>query len=376
MEAPPRSNSNPGAPETSSAFWDRAQRILMVLLQLRTVIVLVILIFVFASISPVYLSANNLVLMTKHVAITALMAIGMTFVILTAGIDLSVGSIAGLTAMVSGGLIVEGLVLPMFGVAIFYQAWLVILIGLLVGIAVGYVNAVLINRVGITPFIATLGTLYIARGFAQLRSGGNTFPNLAGNPALGNTGFELFGGGRILNVPVPIWLMVFFSLVAIFVLTRTPFGRHVYAIGGNMRTAQLAGIPVKRVITAVYVISGFFAAMAGLIIASELQSGHPATGNTYELTVIAAVVLGGTSLFGGRGTIVGSILGAFVIGFLSDGLVIVGVSSFWQTVIKGAVILAAIAVNNLQAQLQQRRSLQAALKGGSKRPEALPSQNS
>jgi len=336
----------------------------MLVLRLRTIIVLALLIVVFASLSPVYLTSNNLILMTKHVAITALMAIGMTFVILTAGIDLSVGSIAGLTAMIAGGLIVQGLGLPMFGVAIFYQAWVVILIGLAVGVAVGFVNAFLITRLQITPFIATLGTLYIARGFAQLRSGGNTFPNLSGNPALGNTGFQFFGGGRVLDIPVPIWLMVVFTLIALFVLMKTPFGRHVYAIGGNARTAELAGIPVNRVITIVYMISGFFAAMAGLIIASELQSGHPAIGTSYELTVIAAVVLGGTSLFGGRGTIFGSILGAFVIGFLSDGLVILGVSSFWQTVIKGVVILAAIAVNNLQARLQQRRSLQVAVKGG------------
>ncbi len=342
---------------------------LMLLLRLRTIIVLLLLIAIFSYLSPVYLTKNNLIIMTKHVSINALMAIGMTFVILTAGIDLSVGSIVGLTAMLAGGLIVEGLVLPMFGVALFFQAWVVVLIGLGVGLAVGLINGLLITRVKITPFIATLGTLYMARGFAQLRSDGNTFPNLSGKPELGNTGFETLGGGRFLDVPVPIWIMIIFSLVALFVLKKTPFGRHVYAVGGNARTAELAGIPVNRVTTLVYMISGFCAAMAGLIIASELQSGHPATGTSYELNAIAAVVLGGTSLSGGRGTIFGSILGAFVIGFLSDGLVILGVSSFWQTVIKGAVIIVAIAVDNAQTQLQQRRTLHTAMKGG-KRHEA------
>ena len=346
------------------SFWHIFQSGLMLLLRLRTIIVLLLLIAIFSYLSPFYLTTTNLIIMTKHVSINALLAIGMTFVILTAGIDLSVGSIAGLTAMIAGGLIVEGLVLPMFGVALFFQAWMVVLLSLGVGLAIGFLNGLLITRVKIAPFIATLGTLYVARGLAQLRSGGNTFPNLSGRSELGNTGFETLGGGRLLDVPIPIWIMIIFSLVALFILKKTSFGRHVYAVGGNSHTAELAGIPVKRVTMIVYMISGFCAAMAGLIIASELQSGHPAIGTTYELNAIAAVVLGGTSLMGGRGTILGSILGAFVIGYLSDGLVILGVSSFWQTVIKGAVIIVAIAVDNAQTQLQQHRTLQVAAKGG------------
>jgi erythritol transport system permease protein len=273
--------------------------------------------------------------------------------------------------MIAGGLIVEGLTLRIFGVALFFKAGAVILIGLGVGLAVGLINGLLITRLDITPFIATLGTLYMARGFALLRSDGNTFPNLAGRPELGNTGFENLGGGRLLDVPIPIWIMIIFSLVAFFVLKKTPFGRHVYAVGGNAQTAELSGIPVKRVKVIVYMISGFCSAMAGLIVASELQSGHPATGTSFELNAIAAVVLGGTSLMGGRGAILGSILGAFVIGFLGDGLVILGVSSFWQTVIKGAVIIIAVAVDNAQQRLQRRRALQVAERGG-KRREAEP----
>jgi len=331
---------------------------LILIFRFRTLIVLLFLTVVFGYLSPVYLTTENLIIMSKHVAINAIIAIGMTFVILTGGIDLSVGSIVGLVAMISGGLIAEGLVLKFAGVAVFFQAFVVILLGLLLGALVGYFNGLLITKLNVTPFIATLGTLYMARGFAQIRSNGNTFPNLSGNPVLNNTGFEILGGGRLLGVPVPIWMMVVLFLIAIYIANKTPFGRHTYAIGGNDRAAQLSGIPVNRVKTLVYIISGFCAAMAGLIIASELQAAHPATGTSYELNAIAAVVLGGTSLSGGRGTIAGSILGAFVIGFLSDGLVILGVSSFWQTVIKGAVIVIAVVLDELQQRLQRRQALQ------------------
>lgn len=335
-----------------------SRRALILFFRFRTLIVLLLLTIIFGYLSPMYLTTANLIIMSKHVAINAIMAIGMTFVILTGGIDLSVGSIVGLVAMISGGLIAKGLVLKFLGVAVFFQAFVVIILGLLLGALIGLFNGLLITRLNVTPFIATLGTLYMARGFAQLRSNGNTFPNLSGNPLLNNTGFEILGGGRLLGVPIPIWIMVFLCLIAIYITNKTPFGRHVYAIGGNDRAAQLSGIPVNRVKTMVYIISGFCAAMAGLIIASELQAAHPATGNSYELNAIAAVVLGGTSLSGGRGTIIGSILGAFVIGFLSDGLVILGVSSFWQTVIKGAVIIVAVVLDELQQRLQKRQALQ------------------
>jgi erythritol transport system permease protein len=335
-----------------------SRQLLILFFRFRTLIVLLLLIIVFGYLSPVYLTQQNMIIMSKHVAINAIMAIGMTFVILTGGIDLSVGSIVGLTAMISGGMIVQGLVLKFLNVAIFYRAWVIILIGLALGALLGLFNGLLITRLNVTPFIATLGTLYMARGFAQLRSDGNTFPNLSGNPLLRNGGFEILGGGRFVGVPIPIWIMIVLSLIAIYVTKRTPFGRHTYAIGGNDRAAELSGIPVYRVKTLVYVISGVCAAMAGMVIASELQAAHPATGTSYELNAIAAVVLGGTSLSGGRGSITGSILGAFVIGFLSDGLVILGVSSFWQTVIKGAVIVIAVVLDEFQQRLQRRQSVQ------------------
>lgn len=318
------------------------------LFRLRALLALFALLVVFSLLSPAFLTSGNLVMLVKHVAINAILAIGMTFVILTGGIDLSVGSVAGLAGMVAGGLISEGLVIESFGVRIYFHVWLVIALALLAGMAVGALNGLLVARLRVAPFIATLGMLYVARGFALLRSGGATFANLTGRPELHNTGFPWLGSATFLYVPVVIWLMVALAVVAAVVAGRTPFGRRVYAVGGNERAALLSGVRVDRVKLAVYVISGFCAALAGIIIASQLVAAHPATGETFELNAIAAVVLGGTSLFGGRGSIGGTIIGALVIGVLADGLVLLGVSEFWQIVIKGIVIILAVVIDQFQ----------------------------
>lgn len=325
--------------------------------RLRALIVLFVLIVVFSGLSPSFLSPENLVIMSKHVAINAIIAIGVTFTILAGGIDLSVGSIAGLAGIVAGGLIAQGLVLEPLGVAVFFHPLVIVGIALLVGLLVGLVNGLIITRLGVAPFIATLGMLYVARGATLLYSNGATFSQLGGSASRSNTGFEWIGIGQIAGIPVPIWLMVVFAVGAWFIAAKTPFGRRVYAVGGNERAAGLSGIPVNRVKVAVYMIAGVCAAMAGLIIASQLEAAHPAAGETFELNAIAAVVLGGASLSGGRGTIGGTIVGAFVIGFLNDGLVILGVSSFWQMVAKGVVIILAVVVDQLQARLEGRRAL-------------------
>ena len=329
-----------------------------ILLRGRAFIALIVLVVVFSILTPTFLTPANIVIMAKHVAVNAILGIGMTYVILTGGIDLSVGSIVGLAAMIAGGLINEGLVLPMFGVIVYFHVWAVILISLLVGVLLGAINGLIITRFNVAPFIATLGMLYAARGLALLRSNGNTFPNLVGRPELGNTGFPFLGSGDFLSVNYSIWLMIIFALVAAFVAAKTPFGRQVYAIGGNERAAELSGVRVKRVKTIVYMISGFCAATVGLIIASQLVAAHPATGTFFELNAIAAVVLGGTSLSGGRGSIGGTIIGAFVIGVLGDGLIGLGVSSFWQQVIKGAVIVLAVIIDQVQVRMQERAALQ------------------
>jgi erythritol transport system permease protein len=324
------------------------------LFRLRALIVLVALAATFAAMSPAFLTAGNLTIPVKHVAINAILAVGMTFVILSGGIDLSVGSVAGLAGIVAGGLIHHGLVLHSLGVVVYFHTWLVVVVSLLAGALVGGINGALVARFRVAPFIATLGSLYAARGAALLLSDGATFPNLAGKAELGNTGFLALGAGTALGLPVPIWLMLAFSAAGAFVAGRTPFGRRVYAVGGNERAAELSGVRVKRIKLAVYVISGICAAMVGLIIASQLASAHPATGETFELNAIAAVVLGGTSLMGGRGSVGGTIIGAFVIGVLADGLILMGISEFWQIVIKGLVIVLAVILDQMQQQYTRR----------------------
>jgi erythritol transport system permease protein len=328
------------------------------LLRGRAFIALILVLTVFTSLTPAFLTTGNIVIMSKHVAINALLAIGMTFVILTGGIDLSVGSIVGMIAMIAGGLINEGINLPQLGIIIYPHTWMIIVMSLALGTLMGSISGVLIARFNVAPFIATLGMLYVARGIAGLRNNGYTFPNLIGRPEYGNTGFPILGAGNFLGINYSIWLMVILTLVAYIVTTRLPFGRHVYALGGNERAAELSGVRISRTKIIVYSISGFCSALVGLIIASQLVAAHPMTGDAFELTAIAAVVLGGTSLAGGRGSMGGTLIGAFVIGVLGDGLVMMGVSSFWQKVIKGAVIVLAVIIDQVQARMQERIALQ------------------
>jgi erythritol transport system permease protein len=332
------SSATPVQPRTSR-FALASAHVVLLLLRARAILVLLLLLVLFSALAPEFLTANNLSILTKHVAITAVLAVGMTFVILTGGIDLSVGSIAGLGGMVAGYLLTQGL---SFGGSTHYSPVAIVILLTICACLL------------VAPFIATLGTLYIARGAALLISNGKTFPNLGGTAARGNTGFPAFGQSFLLHVPTPVWMMVALFAVAWVVAAKTPFGRHVYAIGGNERAARLAGIRVAQTKIATYVFSAFCAALVGLIIAAQLEAAHPATGESFELNAIAAVVLGGTSLMGGRGSVTGSLIGAFVIGVLADGLVMLGVSEFWQIVIKGVVIVLAVGLDQLQTRLQAR----------------------
>jgi erythritol transport system permease protein len=331
----------------------------LLLMSFRTFIALFVVFAFFGLTTPNFLDLPTLVIIAQHVAINAIMAIGMTFVILTAGIDLSVGSIVGVSGMIVGLLLTRGIPVPLLEVTIFPNVVEAMLITLAAGAFIGLINGLLITRLNVAPFIATLGTLYIARGAALLISGGSTFSNLVGDPRFGNTGFPFLGSGTILGVPASILALVVFALVSAYVAGRTPFGRYVYAVGGNERAAALSGVQINLVKVSAYMISGFCAAFAGLVVASELVAAHPASGETFELNAIAASVLGGTSLAGGRGTIAGSIVGAFVIGVLGDGLVMLGVSSFWQMVIKGVVIIAAVVMDQMQQRMYRRYALQA-----------------
>jgi erythritol transport system permease protein len=327
-------------------------RALLFVFKARAIVVLVALLVLFSCLAPAFLTANNFQILTKHVAISAILAIGMTFVVLTGGIDLSVGSVAGLAGMLVGYLLTQGL---QIGGSIHYlPAAACVLIAIAISLLVGLLNGWLVSKAGVAPFIATLGTLYVARGAALLISRGRTFPDLAGQAARGNVGFTSLGQAFFLGLPMPVWIMLVLFAIAVVVARKTPLGRYIYAVGGNERAARLAGIRVPMVKVFTYVAAALCAALVGLVIASQLEAAHPATGESFELNAIAAVVLGGTSLMGGRGSVTGSLLGACVIGVLSDGLVMLGVSEFWQMVIKGAVIILAVAIDQLQTRVQAR----------------------
>ena len=317
------------------------------LLEGRAFFALIAIIIVFSLLSPFYFTLGNFLIMSSHVAIFGLLAIGMLLVILTGGIDLSVGSILALAGVVAGALM-QGVTVEAAGVILYPPVWVVVILTCLLGAFVGALNGVLIAFFKVPAFVATLGTLYVARGVALLMTNGLTYNNLSGRPELGNTGFSWLGFNRLWGVPIGVIVLVVVALAASLLLAKTAFGRWVYSTGGNARAAELSGVPVKFTTISVYVLSGICAAIAGLVLSSQLTSAGPTAGTTYELTAIAAVVVGGAALTGGRGTVRGTLLGAFVIGFLADGLVIIGVSSYWQTVFTGAVIVLAVLLNSIQ----------------------------
>jgi erythritol transport system permease protein len=329
------------------------------LLEGRAFFALIAIIVIFSILSPVYLSVNNFLTMASHVAIFGLLAIGMMIVILTGGIDLSVGSILGLSGVIAGFLM-GGIDLPMFGVILYPSLWAVVVLTCAFGAFVGLLNGVLIAYLRVPPFVATLGLMYVARGVALLITNGLTYNDLAGRPELGNTGFNWLGFNRLFGVPIGVLILAAVAIIFSIVLNRTAFGRWVYSTGGNARAAELSGVPVKRVQVIVYVLSGICAALAGLVLSSQLTSAGPTAGTAYELTAIAAVVVGGAALTGGRGGVRGTLLGAFVIGFLSDGLIIYGVSYYWQTVFTGAVIVLAVLLNSIQYGNRRPKSAAAA----------------
>lgn len=321
----------------------------------RAFFALIAIIIIFSTLSPVYFSTNNFLTMSSHVAIYGLLALGMLLVILTGGIDLSVGSTLGLSGVIAGFLM-QGVGIHAFGVTLYPPVWAVVILTAMLGAVVGGINGVLIAYFRVPAFVATLGMLYVARGAAMLMTNGLTFNTLEGDPELGNTGFDWLGFNGLLGVPVSVWVLIAVAVIGMLLLRRTPYGRWVYAIGGNARAAELSGVPVKRVQVSVYLLSGVCAAIAGLVLSSQLTSAGPTAGTTYEMIAIAAVVIGGAALSGGRGSVGGTLLGAFVIGFLSDGLVIIGVSAYWQMVFTGGVIILAVLLNSVQYRGRKKRS--------------------
>ncbi|MCM3123861.1 MULTISPECIES: ribose ABC transporter permease [unclassified Mesobacillus] len=280
-----------------------------------------------------FLTVNNIFNVLRQVSINALIAFGMTFVILTGGIDLSVGSILALSSALTAGMLAGGT-----------DPILALLIGLMAGAAMGAVNGLIITKGKVAPFIATLATMTIYRGFTLVYTEGRPITGLSDAVS-----FQMLGKGYFLGIPFPVITMLITYAILYFLLKKTTFGRGVYAIGGNEEASLLSGLRVDRIKIGVYSLTGLLAALAGTTLTSRLNSAQPTAGVSYELDAIAAVVLGGTSLSGGRGWIFGTLVGALIIGVLNNGLNLLNVSSFYQQVVKGGVILLAVLLDRKKA---------------------------
>jgi len=292
--------------------------------------VLLLLVSLMSVIAPNFLSVNNGLNVARAVSINAILAAGMTMVILTGGIDLSVGSVVALTGVSSVLLWTSGA-----------PAIVAVVGGIIVGALAGLINGSLIAYLGLPAFIITLGALTYIRGFSYSLT--NAQPLIASD-----LGYRGLGNGAVAGIPTPVVLMLLVYMILWFVLERTSFGRHIYAIGGNREAARLAGIKVKWTLVRVYLIMGACAGLAGVIFSARVESGQPKAGEGYELDAIAAVVLGGTALAGGRGRIFGTLVGALIIGVLSNGLVLMNVPFFYQLIVKGAVIVLAVGIDGLK----------------------------
>ncbi|MFB7638101.1 ABC transporter permease [Peribacillus butanolivorans] len=287
---------------------------------------LILLFIVITVLNPSFMEPNNILNLLRQTSINALIAFGMTFIILTGGIDLSVGSILALSSALMAGMMVSGL-----------DPILAILVGVLLGTLMGVINGILVSKGKMAPFIVTLATMTIFRGLTLVYTDGKPITGI-GDSEL----FQMLGRGYFLGLPVPVVVMIIAFFILWFLLHKTSFGRKTYAIGGNEKASRISGIKVDRVKVAIYGLAGTMAAIAGAILTSRLNSAQPTAGQSYEMDAIAAVVLGGTSLSGGKGRLFGTLVGVLIIGTLNNGMNLLGVSSFYQQVVKGAVILVAV----------------------------------
>ncbi len=303
------------------------------------VVFLVALMIAFAVAEPRFLTPLNLFNVMRQISITGLIAVGMTFVILTAGIDLSVGSVVALTGLVAA-MVAKGGIENRFtagaGQAAGYGWLAAMAAAIAVGAACGWIQGLGITRLKVPPFVVTLGGLSAFRGAALLIAGGGP---ISGFPP----GYVWWGQGRIGQVPVPVILFLAVAAAAHVVLRYTRYGRRVYAVGGNSEAARLAGVDVRRVLQSVYVIIGAVTGLTGFVLSARLNSAEAVAGTGYELTVIASVVIGGTSLFGGTGTVFGTVIGSILIGVLINGLVLLNISSYIQQIVIGVIIVLAVA---------------------------------
>ena len=294
-----------------------------------TLIGLVVILAVFGALVPGFFAERNLINILQQSSINACLALGMTLVIISGGIDLSVGPTAAIAAVISASLLVAGVPVP-----------LAIAAGLGIGMVCGFVNGILVAYVGLQPFIVTLGTLSTYRAIALIYTGGN--------PVLGlPPEFRALFNSAVMGVPAPVLIVGVVTLIAWIALQKTPFGEYLLAVGGNEEAAYIAGVPIARTKIAVYVISGLLAALASLILIGRLGAAEPILGNLWELDAIAAAAIGGASLMGGKGSIVGTILGAIILGAMRNGLTLMNVQSFYQLLATGLIILAAMMIDRV-----------------------------
>jgi ribose transport system permease protein len=289
-----------------------------------------LLIAAFALLSPFFLNIRNMLAIGSNVAFMGLMAALGTPLIIAGGLDLSVAAIAGLTGVL---------------IALLYSAginiWIAAVLALVVAAAIGSFNGLLTTRLRMNPFIVTLGVMSIVSGAALVLTGGLTRPLMVGS-------FNWIGSGRIFTIPVPLILMLLAFVVLWLVLTRTKFGRFVYATGGNPEASRLIGVPVVRTLMILYILSALSGGCAGIILAAQLGAAGPGAAGSYLLTVIAAIILGGTSLMGGRGSVWGTLLAVLILGTLNNGLTLLGISSFWQDITRGVVLLLAVGLDQFR----------------------------
>jgi ribose transport system permease protein len=311
-----------------------------IFVRFQSLLALLLMVVIFSVCAEGFFTKDNFWLVLRQVSVNTCLSVGMTLVILTGGIDLSVGSILALSGAIMAGLYKNGLELPAFNLFIGFSLLGAVTAGLMTGSLLGFFNGLMITRFKIPAFVATLAMLTIARGLTELWTGG------AAITGLGET-FGLLGTGWFLGIPVQVWTSALIVVIAVVLLKKTRFGRYVYAVGGNERAATLSGLNVNRIKLQVYTFAGALSAVGGLIVTSKLNSATPTAGDGYELDSIAAVVIGGTSLSGGKGSVFGTVLGALIIGVLNSGLIILRVPPFWQKVIKGFVILLAVAIDKI-----------------------------
>ncbi|MBU5313911.1 ribose ABC transporter permease [Tissierella carlieri] len=296
--------------------------------KLRPIIGLIIFSVIISILNPRFLTMGNLLNVFRQTSINAIIAAGMTFVILSAGIDLSVGSILGFSGAVGAKMLASG-----------YNIWLSLLAAIVIGAVAGIVNGIIITKGKVQPFIATLAIMILLRGATMVFTSGRPIP-VSGEHISGV--FRWIGTGEVLGIPVPIAIMIIVFIVCYYILNHTQYGRHLYAVGGNEEASLLSGVNTAKIKILAYTASGILAAIAGIIVTSRLSSAQPTSGEGYELDAIAAVVLGGTSLVGGQGTIIGTIIGALIIGILNNALNLMDVQSYYQMIAKAIVIIVAV----------------------------------